>query len=80
MPITDGAALALQASSTQAGDGGGVVLDFTPPEGVKILQAAAQQGLIDRVKWGCSTPLNDTSLAGRGRPGSGRTRCSSTPS
>jgi hypothetical protein len=29
---------------------------------VKILQAAAQQGLIDRVKWGSSTPLNDTSV------------------
>ena len=51
-----------QAIVSQAGDGGGVVLDFTPPEGVKILQAVAQQGLIDKVKWGSSTPLNDTSV------------------
>jgi branched-chain amino acid transport system substrate-binding protein len=61
VPISDPASLA-QALTSQAGDGGGVVLDFTPPEGVKILQAAAQQGLIDKVKWGSSTPLNDTSV------------------
>jgi branched-chain amino acid transport system substrate-binding protein len=61
VPVSDPASLA-QAIVSQAGDGGGVVLDFTPPEGVKILQAAAQQGLIDRVMWGSSTPLNDTSV------------------
>jgi branched-chain amino acid transport system substrate-binding protein len=61
VPVADPASLA-QAAVAQAGDGGGVVLDFTPPEGVKILQAAAQQGLIDKVKWGSSTPLNDTSV------------------
>jgi branched-chain amino acid transport system substrate-binding protein len=61
VPISDPASLA-QAIVSQAGDGGGVVLDFTPPEGVKILQAAAQQGLIDKVMWGSSTPLNDTSV------------------
>src|SRR5690242_9993711 len=61
VPISDPSSLA-QALVSQAGDGGGVVLDFTPPEGVKILQAAAQQGLIDKVKWGSSTPLNDTSV------------------
>jgi len=61
VPISDPSSLA-QAIVSQAGDGGGVVLDFTPPEGVKILQAAAQQGLIDKVKWGSSTPLNDTSV------------------
>jgi branched-chain amino acid transport system substrate-binding protein len=61
VPVSDPSSLA-QAIVAQAGDGGGVVLDFTPPEGVKILQAAAQQGLIDKVKWGSSTPLNDTSV------------------
>jgi branched-chain amino acid transport system substrate-binding protein len=63
VPISDPASLA-QAIVSQAGDGGGVILNFTPPEGVKILQAAAQQGLIDKVKWGSSTPLNDTSVPG----------------
>jgi branched-chain amino acid transport system substrate-binding protein len=61
VPLSDPASLA-QAIVAQAGDGGGVVLDFTPPEGVKVLQAAAQQGLIDKVKWASSTPLNDTSV------------------
>ncbi len=61
VPVSDPSSLA-QAITAQAGDGGGVVLDFTPPEGVKVLQAAAQQGLIDKVKWASSTPLNDTSV------------------
>ena len=61
VPLADAASLA-QAIVAQAGDGGGVVLDFTPPEGVKILQAAAQQGLVDKVTWASSTPLNDTSV------------------
>ena len=61
VPISDPGAL-VQALVSQAGEGGGVVLDFTPPEGVKILQAAAQQGVIDKVMWGASTPLNDTSV------------------
>ena len=46
-----------------AGDGGGVVLDFIPPEALKILQGAEQQGLIDKVKWACATPCNDASIA-----------------
>jgi branched-chain amino acid transport system substrate-binding protein len=61
VPLSDPSSLA-QAIVAQAGDGGGVVLDFTPPEGVKILQAAAQQGLVDKVMWASSTPLNDTSV------------------
>jgi branched-chain amino acid transport system substrate-binding protein len=61
VPISDPSSL-VQAIVAQAGDGGGVVLDFTPPEGVKIMQAASQQGVVDKVKWGSSTPLNDTSV------------------
>ncbi len=63
VPVADPASLA-QALVSQAGDGGGVVLNFSPPESVKIMQAVAQQGLIDKVKWGSSTPLNDTSVPG----------------
>jgi branched-chain amino acid transport system substrate-binding protein len=40
-----------------------VVINFTPPEGLKILQAAEQQGLIDTVMWAWSTPGNDASVA-----------------
>ena len=61
IPLSDPASL-VQALVSQAGDGGGVVVDFAASEAVKVLQAAAQQGLIDRVNWGASTPLNDTSV------------------
>ncbi|UGS34293.1 ABC transporter substrate-binding protein [Capillimicrobium parvum] len=62
VPIQDANSVALKVVQ-QAGDGGGVVLNFTPPEALKILQAAQQQGLQDRVKWGCSTPCNTDFLA-----------------
>jgi branched-chain amino acid transport system substrate-binding protein len=62
LPINDGAALALKLVE-EAGEGGGVVLDFVPPEALKILQGAEQQGLIDKVKWACATPCNDASIA-----------------
>ena len=62
VPIQDANSVALKAVQA-AGSGGGVVLNFTPPEALKILQAAQQQGLQDRVKWGCSTPCNTDFLA-----------------
>ncbi len=62
VPISDASAIVLKLVQA-AGDGGGVVINFTPPEGLKILQAAEQQGLVDRVKWAWSTPGNDASVA-----------------
>src|SRR3954447_5532423 len=62
VPIQDANSIALKEVQA-AGDGGGVVLNFTPPEALKILQAAQQQGLQDRVKWACSTPCNTDFLA-----------------
>jgi branched-chain amino acid transport system substrate-binding protein len=62
LPFNDGAAIALKAVEA-AGDGGGVVITAIAPEALKIMQGAEQQGLIDRVKWGCATPCNDASLA-----------------
>jgi len=62
VPIQDANSVALKAVQA-AGQGGGVVLNFTPPEALKILQAAQQQGLQDRVKWACSTPCNTDFLA-----------------
>jgi branched-chain amino acid transport system substrate-binding protein len=61
VPISDANAIALKLAQA-AGDNGGVVINFTPPEGLKILQAAEQQGLIDKVKWAWSTPGNDASV------------------
>jgi branched-chain amino acid transport system substrate-binding protein len=62
VPIQDGASVALKLAQA-AGDGGGVVITFTPPEALKILQGAEQQGLIDKVKWACATPCNDKSIS-----------------
>jgi len=62
VPIQDANSVALKAVQA-AGDGGGVILNFTPPEALKILQAAQQQGLQDRVKWSCSTPCNTDFIA-----------------
>jgi branched-chain amino acid transport system substrate-binding protein len=63
VPIADPAAVARRVVQ-EAGPGGAVVLNFTPLEGLKILEAAEQQGLVDRVKaWGWSTPGNDASVA-----------------
>ena len=61
VPISDASGIALKLVQA-AGEGGGVVINFTPPEGLKILQAAEQQGLIDKVKWAWSTPGNDASV------------------
>jgi branched-chain amino acid transport system substrate-binding protein len=62
VPIQDANSVALKLVQA-AGSDGGVVLNFTPPEALKILQAAQQQGLQNRVKWACSTPCNTDFLA-----------------
>ena len=63
VPITDASSLALSLVD-KAGSNGWVVLNFTPPEALVILQAAQKLGLEDRVKgWGCSTPCNTDFLA-----------------
>ena len=63
MPITDANSVALNLVD-RAGPNGWVVLNFTPPEALVILQAAQKLGLEDRVKgWGCSTPCNTDFLA-----------------
>jgi len=61
-PINDPAGLA-QKLVQDAGEGGGVVLDFTGPAVLPLLQAIEQQGLVDKVVWASSTPPNDPSVA-----------------
>ena len=46
-----------------AGDGGGVVLDSTTSETLKVIKAAESLGIADKVKWAASTPSNDTTFA-----------------
>jgi branched-chain amino acid transport system substrate-binding protein len=63
VPLTDAASVA-QKLVTAAGPNGAVVLNFTPPEALLILQAAQKANLEDRVKyWACSTPCNTDFLA-----------------
>jgi branched-chain amino acid transport system substrate-binding protein len=63
VPIQDANSVALKEVQA-AGSDGAVVLNFTPPEALKILQAAQKQGLASRVKaWACSTPCNTDFLA-----------------
>jgi len=63
VPIQDANSVALKLVQA-AGPTGGVVLNFTPDQALVILQAAQQQGLVDRVKsWGCSTPCNSDFVA-----------------
>ena len=63
VPITDASSVALKEVD-DAGPNGAVILNFTPPEALVILQAAQKLGIEDRVKlWGCSTPCNTDFLA-----------------
>jgi branched-chain amino acid transport system substrate-binding protein len=63
VPISDADSVAIKEVD-DAGPNGAVVLNFTPPEALVILQAAQKLGLEDRVKsWGCSTPCDTDFLA-----------------
>ena len=63
VPINDATTVALRLVN-DAGPNGAVVLNFTPPEALVILQAAQKLGLENRVKaWACSTPCNTDFLA-----------------
>jgi branched-chain amino acid transport system substrate-binding protein len=63
VPISDANSVAIKEVN-DAGPNGAVILNFTPPEALVILQAAEKLGLENRVKlWGCSTPCNTDFLA-----------------
>jgi branched-chain amino acid transport system substrate-binding protein len=63
VPINDANSVALNLVNS-AGPDGAVILNFTPPEALVILQAAQKLGVEDRVKsWGCSTPCDTDFLA-----------------
>jgi branched-chain amino acid transport system substrate-binding protein len=63
VPLTSADSVAIKLVDA-AGKNGAVVLNFTPPEALLILQAAQKLNLEDSVKyWACSTPCNTNSLA-----------------
>ena len=61
LPVTDANSIILQL--VQAAGDGGVILDFTPDTAPALLQAAIAQGVIDKVKWGSSTPIANEFMA-----------------
>ena len=62
LPVTDANSVILQLVQA-AGPGGGVILDFTPDTAPALLNAAIAQGLVDKVKWGSSTPIANEFMA-----------------
>ena len=64
VPVTDANSTILKLVQA-AGPGGGVILDFTPDTAPSLLNAAVAQGLVDQVKWGSSTPIANTFMAGQ---------------
>lgn len=62
LPVTDAASQLLQMYQF-AGDGGGILLDFTPDTAPAFMKAAIAQGIVDKVKWGSSTPIANTFMA-----------------
>ena len=63
VPVSDADSVAISLVSA-AGKNGAVVLNFTPPDALVILQAAQKLNIEGNVKfWGCSTPCNTDFLA-----------------
>ena len=67
LPVTDATSQLLQMYQF-AGDGGGILIDFTPDTAPAFMKAAEQQGIVDKVLWGSSTPIANTFMAGQFSP------------
>ncbi len=67
LPVTDAASQLLQMYQF-AGDGGGILLDFTPDTAPAFMKAAQAQGIVSKVLWGSSTPIANTFMAGQFSP------------
>src|SRR6476659_282362 len=64
LPVTDAKSQLLQMYQF-AGDGNGIILDFTPDTAPAFMKAAEAQGIVDKIKWGSSTPIANTFMAGQ---------------
>jgi branched-chain amino acid transport system substrate-binding protein len=67
LPVTDATSQLLQMYQF-AGDGGGILIDFTPDTAPAFMKAAEAQGIVDKVLWGSSTPIANTFMAGQFSP------------
>jgi len=67
LPVTDATSQLLQMYQF-AGEGGGILIDFTPDTAPAFMKAAIDQGLVDKVKWGSSTPIANTLMSSQFSP------------
>ena len=67
LPVTDANTIVQQLYQF-AGSGGGIILDFTPDTAPALMKAAEQQGIVNDVKWGSSTPIANTLMASQFSP------------
>jgi branched-chain amino acid transport system substrate-binding protein len=67
LPVTDAASSLLQMYQ-YVGDGGGILLDFTPDTAPAFMKAAIAQGIVSKIKWGSSTPIANTFMSGQFSP------------
>jgi branched-chain amino acid transport system substrate-binding protein len=67
LPVTDATSQLLQMYQF-AGNGGGILLDFTPDTAPAFMKAAEQQGIVDKVLWGSSTPIANTLMSSQFSP------------
>jgi len=64
LPVTDATSQLLQMYQF-AGDGNGILIDFTPDTAPAFMKAAIAQGIVNKIKWGSSTPIANTFMAGQ---------------
>lgn len=67
LPVTDATSQLLQMYQF-AGEGNGILIDFTPDTAPAFMKAAQSQNLVDKVKWGSSTPIANTFMSGQFSP------------
>jgi branched-chain amino acid transport system substrate-binding protein len=62
LPVTDAQSQLLQMYQF-AGEGNGIILDFTPDTAPAFMKAAISMGIVNKIKWGSSTPIANTFMA-----------------
>jgi branched-chain amino acid transport system substrate-binding protein len=67
LPVTDATSQLLQMYQF-VGNGGGIILDFTPDTAPAFMKAAEAQGIVNKVLWGSSTPIANTLMASQFSP------------
>ena len=67
LPVTDATSQLIQMYQF-AGDGGGILLDFTPDTAPAFMKAAEAQGIVNKIKWGSSTPIANTLMSSQFSP------------